>query len=144
MAIAVVMLTKFRYFLGGVAVLFVAGCLLAIIFLSWRPSPHISEVVWLPAGLAEWMDSPDWQDIRTGIPFALLGGICGFKRMSGREILTAVVCLMLFVVIVECVQLIVPRRTASIIDVAWGWVGIVGGVFAGIAARGAVCAILRP
>ena len=111
--------------LGGIP-LIVGG----IFYLSWIPSPRLSELGWMPRWLGEWSDKFD--RLRTGIPFVVLGGLAGlllwiFKRKAGDW---GLVFLFLTCVVMtaELGQTSLTRRVVDWQDVVWGAVGTAVGM----------------
>ncbi len=105
--------------------LVVVGAVLVglIVYFSIRPSPHLGEIDWLPTVLTKWADGRGGEDVRTAVPFLLLGGVTGFLSRSGRRVIVSAVVLVALVLLVEGAQYFVPSRTASIQDVGWGALG---------------------
>lgn len=109
---------------------------LLIAYLSLRPSPSLSELSWLPSWLGEWADAPGNGDRRTAIPFFLLSGYlamecCLVFRASKARAHTVWLLgasgLLLLLGMMEGLQLILPTRSASAFDLAWGSFGILLG-----------------
>ena len=118
--------------------------------LSWRDSPAMVEVPWLPERIARWADAHD--TARTAVPFAFLGLLLVFSqppplpserlgRWTGR--LLGLLALVVLAVGVEFAQLFRPSRQPDIADILWGWVGAFGGLVAALATR-AFLDLMRP
>ncbi len=109
--------------------LFRIGCWTAGIFgvicglyLTLKPSSMLSEVPWLPGGIARWADSygrfrnfPAYATL--ALPFML---VCNGRRARAR----AIRWLALFGAAVEAAQYFLPTRWCEWQDVAWSWAGL--------------------
>src|SRR5262245_22169208 len=105
-----------RWFWTGVfGLLFLLVC-----DLSLKPSPASVNVSWFPGPMARWFDRHDhWRNF---IGFGTLA-FAGFKSVARREVLVAIICCLL-VVLLELGQLWLPLRTCDWTDIACGWAGI--------------------
>ena len=108
--------------------------LVAVIYLSWKPAPSISEVPWIPALLGRWFDQHDFCKNVIGYgAFGLSGFIAWCKPLNPEAVAPrscarrSVVLLSGFcalVLILELGQLALPHRTCDWADVLAGWMGI--------------------
>jgi VanZ family protein len=147
-------LELYRLILVGFLIL-LSLCL--VLYFSLRPSPALSEIVWLPRWLAVWADRHG--DLRTGVPYlgmSLLISLCitlydqalpsVLVPSSARRIAFLVFsCGTLFALLVltEIVQYWMPQRWARWQDVFWGGTGILVGIFIWSAAEWLWCLFTR-
>lgn len=107
---------------------------LLVLYLSWLPDPNIGLLPIFPSWLGKWTNENG--NIRTSIPFILLGLIAEIIALENRNVKTkrtiALIVLILLVVIAELGQLLMPRRTFDFSDIAWGIVGSTIGMLLGI------------
>jgi Acetyltransferase (GNAT) domain/VanZ like family len=105
--------------------------LAAAVYLSWKPSPGIREVIWIPPRLGTWFDENDgWKNV---IGFGLvavflLAGWGDEPRLRGStqsrsNQLTLLLSFFCLVVFLELGQVILPMRTCDWKDVLAGWFG---------------------
>jgi hypothetical protein len=93
------------------------------LYMTLRPSSVLSEIPWLPGGVASWADSygrfrnfPAYAIL--AIPFMI---VCNGRRARFR----AFRLLALFGASVEAAQYFIPTRWCEWEDVAWSWAGLV-------------------
>jgi hypothetical protein len=108
--------------------------LATVVYLSWKPSPSITHVGWIPRPVGVWFDDNDaWKNI---IGFGLLGltMLLGWRhtaqtppgsryspnRTVELKLLLGFCC---FVVLLELGQLVLPLRVCDWRDVLAGWSG---------------------
>src|SRR5262249_6990720 len=101
--------------------------LAAVVYLSWKPSPSISQVGWIPPVLRAWFDGNDgWKNF-IGFGLLALALLKGWRYRAGdsskawpreRKLFLGFCC---FVVIMEIGQLALPLRTCDWRDVLVGW-----------------------
>lgn len=104
--------------------------LAALFYFSWMPSSILADVPWLPSWLGVMMDSPAWRDPRTALPCVVLGAGAGvfFYRFGPRVKTSLLFVLYALPVAAELGQMFLPKRTCSVWDVLWGWVGLTIGL----------------
>ena len=124
--------------------------LVGILYLSLRGSPSLREVCWLPEWLSAWADRHG--ELRTAVPYCAAGLLCPWlltrnqARPAGRRYpmigdgrlalsLWAAASLFALLLLTEGAQLLLPNRFASLADVGWGALGIIGGTSAGLCLR---------
>jgi len=111
-----------------IAIAGAAAAVAAILYFSLRSSPYLGDVTWLPVGLARWADSRQGEDIRTAVPFVLLGVCAGWAGRKWHAKVRFVTFLLMLPLGVEVAQLMIPSRTGSMKDVVWGWAGGIAGL----------------
>ena len=111
--------------------------LLAVVYLSWKPSPSFAQLPALPTGLGRWLDQHDF--IKNLVGYGLLAwtGFLGWARTKpqyrsiphvalrdSRRDFTLLAAFYLLVVVMELGQLVLPKRTCDWADVLAGWLGV--------------------
>lgn len=111
-------------------------CLLlcVIVYLSWKPSPSIAEIPWMPTLLGQWFDHHDFSKNLIGYGIFGLSGFIAWSRPANvhrraqvrlaRRSILLLVCFCALVLILELGQLALPHRTCDWRDMAAGWLGI--------------------
>jgi len=107
------------------------GLVLAVVYLSLRSSPAIVSVPLIPHGLSAWFDRHDV--FKNLIGFTAVG-FAGFMAVGagpsqtvwpGRDrSVVLLVALGGLIVLLELLQVALPRRTSSVRDVVVGWTGV--------------------
>jgi hypothetical protein len=107
--------------------------LAAVVYLSWKPSPSIMQVGWIPRLLGEWFDGNDgWKNFG-GFGLLALTLLLAWRQPSSdsseepsarpaRE-LRLFLGFCIFVEVMELGQLGLPLRTCDWRDVLSGWAG---------------------
>ena len=102
-------------------------------YLTLRPSPILNELPWLPDWLGHWADANG--DLRTAVPFFLLSLLwaVGGRRLRGRSWarrwVSGFAGIWLLLLVTESLQLLIPSRNFSLLDIAWGTIGFaIGGL----------------
>ena len=108
--------------------MFVMIGIFVVIFMSWKTTPYLKEVEFVPSWLSRWGDLPQNNQIRTAVPFMGLGFLCGiYLRFSKRTFFSywamAWLGLIMIVCIAELGQYYIPSRQLDFMDVFWGMVG---------------------
>ena len=102
-------------------ILIVAG----VFYLSWIPSPQLTQLGWMPHWLGEWADR--FGRLRTGVPFVVIGLLAGLLlRIFKRKPIDwglAFLFLTCVVMTAELGQSSLSLRVVDWQDVAWGMVG---------------------
>lgn len=105
---------------------------LIVLALSWKPEPYLKNLPFLPASFLQWADRQENGNIRTAIPFAVLGLLAGtwlaLQRAPWRHwgwILVAGIGLLL---LSETGQWFLPHRHADLGDIGWGSLGLLAGM----------------
>ncbi len=92
------------------------------LYMTLRPSSILSEIPWLPRGVASWADS--YGRFRNFPAYAILAVpfmiVCNGRRARFR----AFRWLALFGAAVEAAQYFIPTRWCEWEDVAWSWAGL--------------------
>jgi len=106
----------------------------AVLYLSWLPEPRLGEQVPMPGMLSFWGDAAANQNLRTAVPFLLLGGVSGTALAAanarrGRWFLHGALMVGL-AAIAELGQLLIPARTCDPGDIAWASTGAAAGLAA--------------
>lgn len=94
----------------------------AVAFFSWRSSPHLAEIRWLPPFLGAWADAHP--NLRTALPFAGLAGLSGLLLSSRLPRLCWLFAWVLLLCLTEFGQMLLPQRTFDWEDLAWGAAGL--------------------
>lgn len=99
-----------------------------ICFLSWKKNPDLTGVDWIPGWISDWGDLSRNSSKRTGIPFLFMGISVGLilriqQNLTMRTMILYWLYLVIFIIIVEAVQLMIPTRYPDIKDVGWGALG---------------------
>lgn len=110
--------------------------LAAIVYLSWKPSPSIIQVPWIPAPIGCWFDHHDWTKNMLGFGTLAFASFMAWavrtpcpaattiwrrpRRATEAEVLA---CCFALVVALELGQLALPKRTCDWRDVLAGWAG---------------------
>lgn len=111
---------------GAVALLF------SVLFFSWLPQPQLSTQVPMPGEMAHWVDGPSNWNLRTAVPFLLMGFVLGIRFVIERRS-TAVwafawVATVFLATIAELGQLFIPNRKCDGGDIAWAAAGSAAGL----------------
>lgn len=98
-----------------------------VLYLSWIPDPSLHLPHFLPASLRDWTNEQPNENIRTAVPFLLMG-ICFSLLELGRPFglhryLFALLLFFLLVSLAELGQFFIPHRSPDPMDVAWGVAG---------------------
>lgn len=106
----------------------------AVLYLSWLPEPRLGEQVPMPGMLSLWVDAAANQNLRTAVPFLLLGGVSGTALAAanarrGRWFLHGALMVGL-AAMAELGQLLIPARTCDPGDIAWAAAGAAAGLAA--------------
>ncbi len=108
-----------------------AGLVVLVAAASWAPDSRMTELRWMPEWLARLADRDP--NIRTAVPFIPLAFLlmrgfarCGLKWPLAWAVGVSGACLGLS----ELGQLFLPLRTADVMDLLWGGMGILVGAVA--------------
>ena len=108
--------------------------LVAVVYLSWKPSPSIMQVGWIPPVLRKWFDANDgWKNF-IGFGLLALASLMAWRHPAGNlhetrrfvrghrelKVFLGFCC---FVVVMEIGQLALPLRTCDLKDILAGWAG---------------------
>ena len=107
------------------------------VYLSWKPSPAIIEVRWIPVVVGQWFDEHDFTKNLIGYGTLAFTGFMAWAQRRERSAIAKrprwpisltdtklLVSFCLLVVALELGQLALPRRTCDWADVLAGWTGI--------------------
>lgn len=115
----------------------------SVFYFSWLPQPRLGSQVSMPGFLSRWVDAEANENIRTAVPFVLLGLTSGVGLLVRGAGLRLWVISGLLMVMIACVaelgQLFIPARTCDAGDIGWAAVG--AGL--GLGATLATCHICR-
>ena len=102
--------------------------LISVFYFSWLPNPEIGSKSYFPKAIGHWINY--YGNLRTAVPFALLGGLGEFfiKKNGTRPRLVLLGLLLLIVTVAELGQLVLPKRHFDWADIGWGAVGSVVGI----------------
>ena len=99
----------------------------AVFYLSWVAQPKLSSLWFMPSWLGKWTDAGGNENLRTAVPFLLLGGLSGVwlakKNMAFRQWVIALALLILVATVAEVGQLFLAQRTCDVGDILWGTAG---------------------
>jgi hypothetical protein len=99
----------------------------SVFYFSWLPQPRLGTQVSMPGFLARWVDAEANENIRTAVPFALLGLTSGAGLWFRGARLRLWVFSGLLMVMIACVaelgQRFIPERTCDAGDIGWAAVG---------------------
>jgi hypothetical protein len=117
--------------------------LLTVCYLTLKPRPQISEVSFIPGGMAEFFDLyDDWKNV-AGFGALAFAGFLGWqdgwgrKREPTKKSGWLQLCSLIGIVfLMEILQVFIPTRYCDVKDMFWGTVGV-------LLARGLVCVLLR-
>jgi hypothetical protein len=109
--------------------------LVSVTYLSWKPSPSIAQVSWIPAALGRWFDQHDFSKNVIGYGVFALTGFAAWSRpmhlpadQPSNYLIHSLVLLACFcatVAVLELGQLALSHRTCDWADILAGWTGIV-------------------
>lgn len=112
-----------------------------VCFLSWLPSPQLSAYGFFPKEIGHWVDAYENMNLRTAVPFLLMGLLAGvwlvFTGQSWQRWVGLCLGFMGIVFVAEVGQLHLPYRHFDWGDIGWGTTGALAGM-----ALGAVFAYL--
>jgi hypothetical protein len=101
-----------------------ACIVVAVMVLSWLPSPRLAEQIPMPECIGRWVDSQNHENLRTALPFVLLGLVQGLRMLcnaSGRkEWVRSWLWLVLVAGIAEAGQIPLPHRRCDVMDLLYG------------------------
>jgi hypothetical protein len=99
----------------------------AIFFFSWLPRPDLASYKLLPDWLSSWTDNNNNMNVRTAVPFFLLGLTVGIWLIIAEQTwnvwFLAWLALTGTALIAELGQLFLPKRHFDWGDVIWGGTG---------------------
>lgn len=106
----------------------VFGCTAAVVlYLELKPSPSLVGVPWTPRWLAAFCDRYDFFNNLLGFG-GLMGAAhyaaAGWNREPGIRVLRRAIAVGFGVVVLECIQCLLPARSCDWYDVIAGWTGI--------------------
>ncbi|MEY3896865.1 MAG: hypothetical protein RLZZ214_2386 [Verrucomicrobiota bacterium] len=109
-----------------------------VFYLSWLPQPQLGGQVPMPGLFSAWVDAAANENLRTAVPFLLLGLLAGGGLWLKQDAFRVWVFQWLLMVVIAGVaeggQLLIPARTCDLGDIGWAaagaalGLGIVGAV----------------
>jgi hypothetical protein len=99
-----------------------------VLYLSWRSSPAMAHVWFIPNSVAHWADKQENDTIRTAVPLVALGGQLAWQRRPWWQWLVAWGLLFTLVVLAEAGQHFEAHRSFDLGDIAWGGIGAAVGL----------------
>ncbi|MEP2774907.1 MAG: hypothetical protein ABJQ29_02620 [Luteolibacter sp.] len=115
--------------------MWVACALLAgfVFICSWLPKPQLAAQIPMPHLLARWVDAPANQNLRTAVPFALLGFVSSYLLwMRSAPVLLWITGWLTMIALAgaaEIGQCFIPSRCCDLADVGWAAAGAATGLF---------------
>lgn len=104
----------------------------AVFFFSWLPLPRLSAQVPMPAFIGKWVDSVRNENLRTAVPFVLLGLVAGRALVKKSAVwsswLWAWAAMILAASLAEAGQHFLPARCCDPRDIAWAAAGGAAGL----------------
>ena len=104
-------------------------------YLSWRPSPMMEEIPWIPSFLGIWAD--EFVRARTAVPFVALGFLNGLTQVVRKagiiDFARSALAYLGLAVVVELVQVFIPSRHCDVQDMLWAVLGTMLGQAPGLA-----------
>lgn len=104
----------------------------SVFYFSWLPSPRLALSGVLPDWLSRWTDSNIYMNIRTAVPFVLLGLLGGlwvvYTKQPWYFWILVWLGLVFIVMLAEAGQLFLPLRHFDWGDVLWGASGALAGI----------------
>lgn len=121
--------------LSWIEVVIVSSCILltaSVFYFSWLPRPQLGSQVSLPGFFAAWVDAAANENLRTAVPFFLLGLAAGtglwLRRAGFRLWLLQGLLMVLIAGAAELGQLFIPARTCDPGDIGWAAAGAAAGL----------------
>lgn len=115
--------------------LFKVLLILVVGYLSWRPSPMMEEIPWIPSFLGIWAD--EFVRARTAVPFVALGFLNGLTQVVRKagivDFARSALAYLGLAVVVELVQVFIPSRHCDVQDMLWAVLGTMLGQAPGLA-----------
>jgi hypothetical protein len=106
--------------------------LFAVLFFSWLPQPQLGAQVPMPGEVAHWVDGEGNWNLRTAVPFLLMGFVLGIRFMLERRATMvwalAWVGMVFIATVAELGQLFIPHRNCDAGDIVWAAVGSAAGL----------------
>lgn len=103
-----------------------------VLYLSWRSSPSMGHVWFVPRSVAHWADKQENDTIRTAVPLVALGLVVGgqlaWQRRPCWQWLVAWGLMFALVVLAEAGQHFRAYRSFDLKDIAWGGIGAAVGL----------------
>ncbi|WP_461043674.1 VanZ family protein [Spirosoma harenae] len=98
-----------------------------ILYLSWQPHPNLRHTWFIPKWLSDWTDKKSNGNLRTSVPFLMLGLLVSLMPVTGRRPwywwVRLWVGMVGLVTLSEAVQIFIPTRFPSWEDIGWGSLG---------------------
>lgn len=99
----------------------------SVFYFSWLPQPRLDSQVSMPGFLSRWVDAEANENIRTAVPFVLLGLTSGvglwFRGAPSRLWVISGLLMVMIACVAELGQLFIPARTCDAGDIGWAAVG---------------------
>lgn len=98
-----------------------------VFYLSWLPQTRLGDQIPMPGLFSAWVDAAANENLRTAVPFLLLGilgGIGLWLKQHGSRVWVFHWLLMVFIAsVAEFGQLLIPARTCDLGDIGWAAAG---------------------
>ncbi|NBA85268.1 hypothetical protein GVN16_05820 [Emticicia sp. CRIBPO] len=107
---------------------------LSVFYFSWIAYPDLREAWFLPGWVMDWANESRNGDLRTAVPFFLLGIVFELLMKKSNNWMRRLgfwFLLFVLVVVVEVGQLRLPHRHFSYTDIFWGVAGTTAGMLIG-------------
>lgn len=115
-----------------------------VFYLSWLPRPQLADQVPMPGLLSAWVDSAAYENLRTAVPFLLLGMLAGgglrWRQHRCQVWIYHWLLMVVIAIVAEGGQLLIPARTCDPADIGWASVGAA----LGLGMAGTIGHISRP
>lgn len=104
----------------------------AVFYLSWLPQPQLGGQVPMPGFLSAWVDAGTNQNLRTAVPFLMLGLAAGAglwaRDAPWPQWIFQGLMMVAIAVVAEAGQLLIPARTCDAGDIVWAAAGAAMGL----------------
>ena len=120
--------TNYYFNMRILLILALSFCVLCVFYFSWLPNPSFVNQSYLPRWLVYWADV--YVQLRTAVPFLAIGFILQILcNPRGFFTLKGFVFSFLVVLIAEGGQFLLPYRHPDVMDIVFGVLGTLLGMF---------------
>ena len=104
------------------------------LYCSWVPLPQMEKTGIFPGWLSDWADAPENQDLRTAVPFLIIGILLpmGFRNI---RMWLGIVLAVISLVLAEAGQLFLVKRHFSLPDISYGLAGLLIGTLTSLSLK---------